>query len=118
MLKPQKDQHDTTIQKVLNLLALLGKAEYDLENYADRGRCYRPKISVIFFSLACVAEVILPRLYNNVCEAASRSLFWTTYGLNELPEMRFEFPFILIDQSTMAFLRANHGAYSNPDTLA
>ena len=53
-------------------------------------------ISAIFFSLACVAEVILPRLYNNVCEAASRSLFWTTNGLNELPEVRFEFPFNLI----------------------
>ena len=75
-------------------------------------------ISAIFFSLAGVAEVILPRLYNNVREAASRTLFWTSNGLNELPEVRFEFPFILIDQSTMAFLRANHGVYSNPDTQA
>ena len=31
---------------------------------------------------------------SNVCEAAPRSLFWTN-GLNELPEMRFEFPFNL-----------------------
>ena len=60
-------------------------------------------ISAIFFSLACVAEVILPRLYNNVCEAASRSLFWTTNELNELPEVRFEFPFSL---NSMQFCRA------------
>ena len=31
--------------------------------------------------------------------------------------MRFEFPFILIGKSTMAFFNpANHGAYSIPDT--
>ena len=35
---------------------------------------------------------------SNVCEAASRSLFWAN-GLNELPE----FPFNLIGKSTMAF---------------
>ena len=59
-------------------------------------------ISAIFFSLACVAEVILPRLYNNVCEAASRSLFWTTNGLNELPEVRFEFPFSLNSMAVLS----------------
>ena len=32
------------------------------------------------------------------------SLFWAHYGLNEVPEDRFEFPFNLIDKSTMAFL--------------
>jgi len=29
-----------------------------------------------------------------VCEAAPRSLFWAPNRLNELPEVRFEFPFI------------------------
>ena len=60
------------------------------------------KISAIFFSLACVAEVILPRLYNNVSEAASRSLFWTTNELNELPEVRFEFPFSLNSMAVLS----------------
>ena len=59
-------------------------------------------ISAIFFSLACVAEVILPRLYNNVSEAASRSLFWTTNELNELPEVRFEFPFSLNSMAVLS----------------
>ena len=40
----------------------------------------------------------------NVCEAATRSLFCTPNGLNELQEERFEFPFILIGKSTMKFL--------------
>ena len=31
---------------------------------------------------------------NNVCEAAPRSLFWASDWLNELPEVRFIFPFI------------------------
>ena len=35
-------------------------------------------------------------LISTVCEAAQRSLFWTSNGLNELPEVRFEFPFNLI----------------------
>ena len=35
-------------------------------------------------------------LISTVCEAAQRSLFWTPNGLNELPEVRFEFPFNLI----------------------
>ena len=38
------------------------------------------------------------------CKAAPVSLFWAHNGLNELPEMHFEFPSILIDKSTMAFL--------------
>ena len=41
---------------------------------------------------------------SNVCEAVPSSLFWAPNGLNELPEVRFEFPFILIGKSTMAFL--------------
>ena len=54
------------------------------------------------------------RLYKKVCEAASRSLLWTTYGLNELPEVRLEFPFILIDQSTMTLLgRPEQGFLGN-----
>ena len=42
-----------------------------------------------------------------MCEAAQRSLFWTPNGLNELPEVRFEFPFNLIgdhDKQNKAFL--------------
>ena len=39
---------------------------------------------------------------SNVCEAAPISMFRAPNGLNELPEVRVEFPFILIDQSAMA----------------
>ena len=41
---------------------------------------------------------------SNVCEAVPISLFLVTGGLNELLEMFFQFPFILIGKSTMAFL--------------
>ena len=41
--------------------------------------------------------------FSNVCEVAPRSLFWAPSGLNELPEMRFEFPFNLIGKSIMDF---------------
>ena len=34
-------------------------------------------------------------LISTVSEAAQRTLFWTANGLNELPEVRFEFPFNL-----------------------
>ena len=40
----------------------------------------------------------------NICKAAPRSLFWVLNGLNKVPEVRFEFPFIVIGISTMAFL--------------
>ena len=40
---------------------------------------------------------------SNVCEAAPISLFWVPNALNELPEVRFEFPFKLIGKSTTAF---------------
>ena len=40
---------------------------------------------------------------SNVCEAALISMFRAPNGLNELPEVRVEFPFILIDQSAMPF---------------
>ena len=46
---------------------------------------------------------------SDVCEAAPISLFWVPNGLNELPEERFEFLFILIGQSTMAFLTGQSG---------
>ena len=39
---------------------------------------------------------------SNVCEAAPISMFWAPNGLNELPEVRVEFPFILIGKSAMA----------------
>ena len=41
--------------------------------------------------------------HGNVGEAAPISLAWAPNGLNELPEVRFEFLFILIGKSTMAF---------------
>ena len=45
-------------------------------------------------------------LISTVCEAAQRSLSWAPNGLNELPEVRFEFPFHLIgdhDKQNKAF---------------
>ena len=41
---------------------------------------------------------------SNVCEVAPKSLFCAPNGLNDLPEVCFEFPFILIGKWTMAFL--------------
>ena len=41
---------------------------------------------------------------SNVCEAAPKYLFSVPNRPNELPEMRFKFPFNLIGKSTMAFL--------------
>ena len=57
---------------------------------------------------ACWAFVSLRRRchltsVSGVCEAAPISLFWAPNGLNELPEVHFEFPFILIGKSTMTF---------------
>ena len=53
-------------------------------------------------------ESLLRRLnltwVSNACEAAPRSLFWASNGLNELPGVCCKFPFILIGQSIMAFL--------------
>ena len=43
-------------------------------------------------------------LVSNVCEVAPMSLSWEPNGLSELPEVCFEFLFILIGKSTMAFL--------------
>ena len=43
-------------------------------------------------------------------------MFWAPNGVNDLPEMRFEFLFTLIGKSTMDFLTGHHGAYSNPGT--
>ena len=40
---------------------------------------------------------------------SSISLFWALSRLNELLEMRFEFLFILIGKSTMAFLTGQSG---------
>ena len=41
---------------------------------------------------------------SNVCKTALIFQFWAADGLNELPEMRFEFPLNLIAKLTMAFL--------------
>ena len=47
-------------------------------------------------------------------------MFWTPNGLNELPEVRFEFPFNLIgdhDKQIKGLLKlANRGVYSNLGT--
>ena len=43
---------------------------------------------------------------SNVCEAAPKSLFCAPNGLNELPEVCFQFPFILIGKWTKAFLKS------------
>ena len=53
---------------------------------------------------------------SNVCEAALTSLFLAPNEVNECPEGHFEFLFILIGKTTMAFFTANHDAYSNPGT--
>ena len=54
-----------------------------------------------------MASSLLRRRYlipvSKVCEAAPISLFWLPSGLNELPEMRFEFPFNLVGKFTIAF---------------
>ena len=41
---------------------------------------------------------------SNICEAVPKSLFSAPNRLNELLEMLFKFPFILIGKSTMAIL--------------
>ena len=40
---------------------------------------------------------------SDVCEAAPISLLWGPNGLNELPEVRFDFSFNMIGKLTMAF---------------
>ena len=64
-------------------------------------------------SLRCRRDLIT---VSDVCEPAARSLFWAPNRFNELTEVRFNFPSILIAKSTMAFRQANHGACSNPGT--
>ena len=56
--------------------------------------------------LARAADVICNLTsVSNDCEAARKSLFdWAPNGLNEFPEVRYEFPFNLIGKSTMTFL--------------
>ena len=56
------------------------------------------KISAIFFSLACVAEVILLRLYiffppsfARTFSSRERRLGTRQNGLNEIPKVRFQF---------------------------
>ena len=57
-------------------------------------------------------------LVSNICEVVPISLFWALNGLDELPEIRFVFPFNLTDKLTIygIFNRPNHGAYSNSGT--
>ena len=41
---------------------------------------------------------------NNIGKAVLRGIFWAPNRLNEFPEVRFRFPFVLIGKLTMAFL--------------
>ena len=41
-------------------------------------------------------------LVSNICKAAPMFFFWAHNGLNEFPEVHFEFPFNLISKWTMA----------------
>ena len=56
--------------------------------------------------VACVTDIINFNLssVSNICEAVPRSLFWAPNRFNELLEVRFKFPFILIGKLIMAFL--------------
>ena len=54
--------------------------------------------------LACVRRRRDLASVSNVCEVATRSVFCEPNRLNDLQEVRFEFPFNLIGKSTMAFL--------------
>ena len=40
---------------------------------------------------------------SNVCKVTQNSLFWVFNGLNESPEVRVAFSFIMTGKSTMAF---------------
>ena len=70
------------------------------------GKCARERGTWVLQGLSCTSLRCGRNLtsFSNVCEAAARSLFWTPNGFNELPEVHFEFPFILIGKLTMAFL--------------
>ena len=70
------------------------------------GKCARELATWILQGPSCTS---LRRWRNltsvcNVWEAVPRSLFWAPNGFNELPEVRFKFPFILIGKLAMAFL--------------
>ena len=47
-------------------------------------------------------------LVSNICEVVPISLFWALNGLNELPEMRFVFPFNLTGKWTI------YGIFNRP----
>ena len=51
-------------------------------------------------------DVIKPCMVSNACEAELKSLFLALDGFNQLPEVCFKFPFILISKSTTAFLKS------------
>lgn len=53
------------------------------------------------FSLAFLDCNLTP--VSKVCEAVPISMFWAPYGISELPEVHFEFPFNLIGKLTMVF---------------
>ena len=47
-------------------------------------------------------------LVSNICEVVPISLFWALNGLDELPEIRFVFPFNLTDKLTI------YGIFNRP----
>ena len=53
-------------------------------------------------------------LVRNICEAASWVLFWTSKGLNESPEVFFEFLWSWLKNRQWFFYIWLFGAYSNP----
>ena len=59
-------------------------------------------------------------LDNNIGKAVPRYIFWAPNSLDELLEVRFKFPFVLIGKSAMAFLTGQSlGTYTctqNPGT--
>ena len=65
---------------------------------------------------ACFSDVILAGKPVVASPKQLRFLFWALNAFNELPEVRFTFPFNLISISTLAFFTANQGAYSNLGT--
>ena len=55
----------------------------------------------VFSSLRHGSNLQVLTLACNLCEASPRSLFWIPDGLKTIPEVYFEFPPNLFDQSNM-----------------
>ena len=64
---------------------------------------YRNKCDFLYFAKRIISSSNTFSNHGKVCEAAQISLTRAPNELNKLPEVRFEFLFILIGKSTMAF---------------